>query len=147
MSAGASLLGEGFRFSLRAEGFVSGPGAAEPEANSLASEVELDVSKGGSFRARRRAVLRTDELQHFRDQLKSLDRDLGGEAMLTGRDSEFQVRLSLTAGKGTLSGIVREWGTDIRFDEIHTDQTFIRDALKEFDALVAAFPVRSISSD
>ena len=83
----------------------------------------------------------------FRDQLKALDRDLDGEVTLSNLDSDFQAHVRLAAGKGTLDGIVREWGTELRFSEVRTDQTFIREALREFEALVSAFPMREGISD
>jgi hypothetical protein len=147
MATEAALRGDGCRFVVRIECYSSPQLSAGTDANFLTGEVELNVGSRASFQVRSRVVLRVEELMDFRDQLKALDRDLDGEVTLSNLDSDFQAHVRLAAGKGTLDGIVREWGTELRFSEVRTDQTFIREALREFEALVSAFPMREGISD
>jgi hypothetical protein len=84
-------------------------------------------------------------LSRFTDALRALDQSLSGEAALGNPSgfSDFSVRVTLAAGKGNLDGMVREPGSDLRFSEKRTDQTFMAEALAEFKALVRAFPERA----
>jgi hypothetical protein len=103
---------------------------------------ELDLAVRG-FRARQSISLRTDELESFRDELRALDAERTGKAVLTHLEEELGLTVQLKDGKGTLSGFVLEHvGPELRFDDIEIDQSFVKGMLSELDALVQAFPVR-----
>lgn len=66
-----------------------------------------------------------------------------GEAKFEHLESQVGVNVQLRAGKGTLSGFVREHeGPELRFEDVATDQSFLRQTLAELDDAVDAFPVR-----
>ena len=113
------------------------------DANWVEAEVELAVS---SFSARQSISLRTEELMAFRDELRKLDTDLTGEAVLAHLEEELGLTVRLKKGKGILSGFVlRHVGPELRFDHIEIDQSFVREALAEMDGVVHQFPVRGRS--
>jgi folate-dependent tRNA-U54 methylase TrmFO/GidA len=113
------------------------------DANWVTADVDLALDRGSSYSARVSLTLRTEELTGFRDELRSLDADLTGVAKLTHLEEEIGLRLQLKRGKGVLSGFVLDHvGPELRFDHIEVDQTFVREALDQIDALVEAFPVR-----
>jgi hypothetical protein len=88
-------------------------------------------------------TLRTDELARFRDELRVLDAELSGKAELVHLEDEIGLTFELERGKGTLSGFVLDHvGPELRFEHVEVDQSFVREALREFDALVSEFPVR-----
>lgn len=139
----ASIRGEGCRLVLRVERYAYPEETAGSDANWLDGEVELTVATGGSYRARERVSLVTDELERFRDQLRSLDADLEGEATLEHLEEQMGLTVRLEAGRGTLAGVVRQpVGAELRFHDVEIDQTSVREALRELDGLVRAFPVR-----
>jgi hypothetical protein len=96
-----------------------------------------------SFSARQSISLRTEELEAFRDELRKLDADLSGEAVLVHLEEELGLTVRLKRGRGILSGFVLQHvGPELRFDHIEIDQSFVREALAEIDAVVRDFPVR-----
>src|SRR5580658_6987744 len=107
MAVEASLQGLGCRFSVRVEGYSEGTAAYD--ANRVTGVVEVEVGERADFHARRPIEIDIAALVRFKDALKALDRSLNGEAILSNSE-DFSVRITLTAGKGHLSGIVREWG-------------------------------------
>jgi hypothetical protein len=114
------------------------------EPNSVVGSVELEVGSMGLFHATHRDLdLRIDELAGFRDQLRELDRVLTGTATLEHHDGQLGATFTLDKGKGTLCGFVRELaGASLEFKDVATDQSYVRQALAEFDAVIEAFPVR-----
>jgi hypothetical protein len=117
------------------------------DANWLVARVALDVGRTAIFTAKLEVTVRTDELQSFRDELRALDRELTGEATLHHLESQMGATITLKSGKGTIAGYVREHvGAVLRFDQIPIDQSYVREALEQFDALVTAFPVRGDAS-
>jgi hypothetical protein len=112
------------------------------DANWVNAEVDLAVGRELSYSARLSLTLLTDELERFRDELRALDAKPTGEAELTHLEEELGLTLKLKRGKGTLSGFALDHvGPELRFDHVEVDQTFVREALAQFDALVEAFPV------
>ena len=137
------LRGEGCSFVLRVHRYENPAVTYGSDANWLSGEVELAVGGAGTFRAKQRVALRTDELHRFRDALRLLDRELTGTATFDHLEEEVGVTLRLDAGKGSLSGFVREHtGPELRFEDVETDQSHVRNALREIEAVVAAFPIR-----
>ena len=111
--------------------------------NWLTVEVSLAV---GGFRGRFRASFLTAELTEFRDQLAVLNKSLEGEAKLV--TMETQLLLSLTGnGRGGISLKGDAWdqpgiGNRLAFG-LDLDQTHLAKVLRELDAVIERFPVRS----
>lgn len=113
------------------------------DANWVNADIDLVVGRTSSYTARMSLTLRTDELAGFLDELCALDTDLTGEAELTHLEEEIGLTVRLKRGKGSLEGFVQDHvGPELRFSDIEIDQTFVREALKQIDAVVSAFPVR-----
>jgi hypothetical protein len=142
MSVEATLHGDGCRLVVRIKGYAQPDRTDGMDANFLAGEIELRVGMSAPFHVMMPVKVHTEDLQRFHDQLKSLDQELSGEAVLSNVDSDFEATIALASGKGTLSGLVREWATELRFKEVPVDQTYVRAALGEFGRLVSEFPVR-----
>jgi hypothetical protein len=138
-----SLCGEGCRLVLRVERYAYPDVTSGTDANWLAAEVELTAGRTGAFRATHRVALRTDELAQLRHQLRLVDRDASGEAYFEHLEEQVGVTVRMSAGKGTMSLVVRELlGPELRFADVAIDPSLIRQALGELDAVVAAFPAR-----
>jgi hypothetical protein len=139
----AALRGDGLRLLLRVQGYEH-PGIQSGEdANWLTAEVELTVGTCGTYRATQRASLYAPDLAAFASELRALDRDLTGQAELRHLEGEVCATIKLDAGKATLTGYVREHiFVKLGFRDIAIDQTYVREAREQFDALVDAFPVR-----
>jgi hypothetical protein len=143
MSVEVSVRGHGCTFSLQADRYESPEITTGEDANWLSGRVDLTVDRSGSFSARRDVSPYLPDLTAFRDQLRLLDEELSGEATLTHLEGEFGLTIALERGRGTLSGFVKEHvGATLSFSEIEIDQTFVREALQQLDALVTAFPPR-----
>lgn len=136
------LRGEGATVVLRVARYIHLDDTSGLDGNLIAAALKADVGSVGSFRASKAVNVFTADLHRFRDALRTLDALLSGEATLTNFDSDFQITIRLDHGKGTLSGVVLEWGRELRFSDIETDQTFVREALHELDAIVEEFPIR-----
>ena len=95
------------------------------------------------FRGTQHIDLFAEDLTRFTDELRVLDRDLTGRAALHHIDGQVAATITLTAGRGTLAGYLGEHiGATLSFEQIPIDQTYVREALQQFDALITAFPVR-----
>jgi hypothetical protein len=147
MALEVSLRAERCRLVLRIDRYAYPAVTSGSDANWLAGQVELIAGETGSYRARHRVAVRTGELAHFRDELRRLDRDSTGEAHFEHLEEQVGITLRLSAGKGTLSVVVREHvGPELRFHEAGIDEGAIRDALAGLEAVVAAFPARDDAS-
>jgi hypothetical protein len=139
----AMLRADGACLVLQVERYESPATTTGTDANWLVARVALDVGRTAIFTARVEVTVLTDELEAFRDELRLLDRELTGEATLHHLESQLGATITLKSGKGTIAGYVREHiGATLRFDQIPIDQSYVREALQQFDALVTAFPVR-----
>jgi hypothetical protein len=148
MAVAATLRGEGLRLTLHVEGYQFPEMTTGSDANWLVGGVELEIGRTGRFTARKQLMPFAPDLKAFRDQLHTLDRALTGQAILAHLEDEFEATITLEDGKGTLAGYVREHiGPALRFDQIEIDQTYVREALEQFDRLVTAFPVRGNPAD
>ena len=101
----------------------------------------MEITREGTFKARRQLTPFAPDLKAFSEQLAVLDRNLTGEAVLAHLEDEFEARITLKNGKGTLAGHVRDpIGSALHFDEIPIDQSYVREALEQFDALTRRSP-------
>ena len=138
-----SLCAEGCRLVLRIDRYAYPAVTSGSDADWLAGQVELTAGETGSYRAKHRVALRTGELAQLRDELRRLARDSTGEAYFEHLEEQVGITLRLSAGKGTLSVVVREHvGPELRCHEAEIGGAAIRDALAGLEAVVAAFPAR-----
>lgn len=138
------LAGDGFRLLLGVAGYERPSLDTGADANWLIGRVEMTADAGGSFRASRGVALRTEEVAAFRDALRRLVEELDGEATLTHMEDEVGCTIRLHRGTGELDAFVREHvpGLELRADRVRTDQSYLQEAAKQLDALVAAFPIK-----
>ena len=115
------------------------------DANWVNAELDLAATgRASSYSARQSVTLQTKELESFRDELRALAAKRSGKAWYAHLEEELELIVELKRGKGTLSGFVQDHvGPELRFEQVEIDQTFVREALGQFDALVSAYPVRS----
>jgi hypothetical protein len=140
MSREASVAGDGFRLLLRVLGYERPALESGADANWLTGEAELTASE--SFSGTQAVALRTDELAVFRDELERLVAQLDGEATLSHMEGQVGCTIRLSAGAGEFSGFVRQnVGAELRVKG-RTDQSYLQGALRDFDALTRAFPVK-----
>lgn len=148
MTVDAAVRGHGFHLTLHVERYERPEETTGSDANWLLGAVALSVGTTGAFTAKHPVSLFTPDLEHFRDELQVLDRELSGTAGLQHIDGQLELHITLASGKGTLTGFVREHiGATLRFDQIATDQTYVREALEQFDTLMSVFPVRGNPAD
>ena len=139
----AVIAGEGFRLVLRVVGYERPSLDSGSDANWLVGEAELTASSSGSFSGRYAVSLRTDELAEFRDQLAELVQDLDGSATLQHLEGQVGCTITLRRGSGEFEGFVREHvGADLRVSGLRTDQSYLQESLRGFDALMSKFPVK-----
>ena len=113
------------------------------DANWLSAEVELRAATTGRLEARHTVSLRTEELTDFRDLLGLLLETLTGEAVLQHMEDQVGCTVRLKDGVGELEAFVREpIGAELRVSEVRTDQSYLRQSLRELDSIVGAFPVK-----
>jgi hypothetical protein len=135
--AEVSLRGGGCCLVLRVDRYAYPAVTSGSDANWLAGEVELTAGKTGAYHAKHRVALRTGELTELRDRLRT------GEAHFEHLEEQVGINLLLSAGKGTLSVVVREQpGPELRFQDAEIGEAAIGEALAELEAVIAAFPVR-----
>lgn len=144
MTVEASIEAHGCKFVLQVDGYeFPAPPEDYHDANWLTGRVELHAGLSGRFTGRLRVTPFAPDLVKFRDQLRSLDHDLSGAATLAHLEDQFGVELFLKDGKGELSAFVGEHaGAKVKISSCAIDQSYVRIALAEFDALVETFPVR-----
>jgi hypothetical protein len=148
MASQVALCGEGCRLVLRVDRYAYPAVTSGSDANWLAGEVELTAGATGDYRAAHRVALRTDELAEFRDRLRQLERAASGEAHFEHVEEQVGITVRLSAGKRTLSVVVRELvGPELRFQDASIGVAAISEALAELEAVVAAYPVRGAPRD
>jgi hypothetical protein len=139
----AAIAGEGFRLVLRVLGYEHPGFDSGSDANWLAGEAALTASSSGSFSGRHSVSLRTEELVDFRDQRAEVVQNLDGSATLQHLEGQVGCTITLRRGSGEFEGFVREHvGADLRVSGLRTDQSYLQESLRGFDALVRKFPVK-----
>lgn len=138
------IAGDGVRLLLRVSAYQRPSLESGADANWLSGEAELAADLGGSFRARRGVSLRTEELAAFRDALRRLLDELDGEATLSHMEDEVGCTIRLRRGTGELDAFVREHvpGVELRVERVRTNQSYLQETARQFDALVSDFPVK-----
>ncbi len=121
-----------------------------PEGNALLTKIELDITASrepGSFHSSQDAILYTNELQGFTEELRALAHEQTGQATLASEDPGEALSLTIELsedGKGTLQGSLATIDTTrrLRFQDIDIDHAFVADALASLQEITDAFPVR-----
>jgi hypothetical protein len=146
MSIEAEIKAHGCSFVLEIDGYEFPDLPADyHDANWLVGRVELEAGSVGRFSGRLRVTPFAPDLHAFRDQLAVLDRDLSGTATLAHLEDQFGIEISLQSGKGELSAFIGEHvGASVKVEGCELDQSYIRQALAQVDALAKAFPVRRL---
>jgi hypothetical protein len=139
----ATLGGEGGTLKVRGYRYEYPDLHTGDDANWVSADAELVSLRAGRYVARKTLSLRTEELASFVAKLRTLDADLTGDAELDHLEDELGATLKLTNGVGTLEAFLRTHvEAELRIREVRTDQTYVRRALGEFEALSRAFPIR-----
>jgi hypothetical protein len=139
MAAEAALRGEGGTLAVRIDHYIPLGPRTGAERNPLDGTVKVSLARSASFEATSRIVLPAEELARFTDELATLDRLLEGEATLCRDPDYFQARVSLIAGKGVFAGAVFHANSQLTFDAIPTDQTYVAESLRESRCLLRRF--------
>ena len=117
------------------------------DGNALACHVVVEDTEIGDSYLRHSPTLYNFELASFTEQLRALQREGSGQAVLGDADpesgDEFGLTISLTDGTGTLAGFLgNQAGACLGFGPIDIDRSFLADALALFDDIIETFPVR-----
>ena len=111
------------------------------DSNWVVADVEV---VNGSFRAKVRASLRTDEFQSFRAELAPLYESSSGEARFSSLEAWIEIHVS-GDGRGHFAArceVVDDPGGSTRLQTaIHFDQTTLPAVLRGLEAIEAKFPV------
>jgi hypothetical protein len=139
-----AVAGDGVRLLLRVAGYERPALESGADANWLTGDAEMTAEAVGSFRARRGVALRTEELVAFRNALRRLVEELDGDATLSHIEDEVGCTIRLHRGTGELDAFVREHvpGVELRVERARTDQSYLQEAARQLEMLVAAFPIR-----
>src|SRR5689334_3034559 len=130
MTVSVTVAGEGCRLILHASGYQFPDAQTGSDANWLHGEVELTAGSEGTFAARQKIWLYTDDLQRFRDEISQLADSLTGVATLDHIESQVGCRITLEKGNGEMTVFVREHvGAELRVEQIRTEQTYLVAAL------------------
>ena len=117
------------------------------DGNALACQVVVEDTEIGDSYLRHSPTLYNFELASFTEQLRALQREGSGQAVLGDADKEsgdeFGLTISLSDGTGTLAGFVgNKAGARLGFGPIDIDHSFLADALALFDDIIETFPIR-----
>jgi len=138
------------KLELRLEGYECPQFDTGPDGNELLAKIELDITASrepGSFHSSQDAILYTNELQSFTDQLRALAHEQTGQATLASEDPGEALSLTVELsedGKGTLRGSLATTDATRRltFTDIDIDHAFVADALASLQEITSTFPVR-----
>ena len=111
------------------------------DANWIASVIHLEIP---GYMVHFEADLRTDELRDFVDELRSMNENLGGTAILKNLDSYIYLEGAMDL-RGKISWNIEtcypaEIGAELTCD-FESDQTYLRILIDELDRVLEAYPV------
>lgn len=111
-------------------------------------EVSARCGQAGAIVVTAGPILEAIDLQRFGDDLKTLADVNAGEAVLRGTEPYIVVRVAAVDGLGQLRVRV-ELSAEPRFQghwfEYAIDPSYLADAIRQIDAVLAAFPVRGLA--
>jgi hypothetical protein len=117
------------------------------DGNALACRIVVEDTEIGDSYLRHSPTLYNFELSSFTEQLRALEREDSGQAVLGDADEEsgdeFGLTITLTDGTGTLAGfLANKAGARLGFGPIDINQSLLTDALTLFDDIIETFPIR-----
>ena len=139
------LRGFEFEARIRATGYLH-PEATDSYDDALVNgSVELTYASGDvNWHADADLTFRAADLASFQRELTLLHASLSGRAVLADAHDMLELRVSLTNGKGIISGSLQEHGlARFEFGEVHTDQSYLFDAVAGLERIVERFPPRA----
>jgi acetyl esterase/lipase len=108
-------------------------------------QVSARCAQAGAIVAATGPMLEASDLQRFRDQLAGLPASPGAEAVLAGAEPNLVVRVSFADALG-LAGVrvelTPEPGSQGHWFTFAVDPSYLAEAIRQLDAVLAAFPVR-----
>ena len=117
------------------------------DGNALACRIVVEDTEPSDSYLRHSPTLYTYQLSSFTEQLRTLQRDGSGQAVLGDPDAEsgdeFGLTITLTDGTRTLAGFIgNQAGARLPFGPIDINPSLVADALALFDDIIETFPVR-----
>ena len=113
------------------------------DGNALCCQIDLRLERYGSFHASHQPIIYTIELEHFAQQLQTLDRDRTGRATFQHGTDEVGLTLCLDSGTGTLEGFLADNASGrLSAKNVAIDHAFVHHARAELEDLLGAYPVR-----
>jgi hypothetical protein len=107
--------------------------------------VTAQCAQAGAIVAAGGPILETVDLQRFRDQLVAVTASPAGEAVLSGAEPNLVVRVAVVEGLGLARVRVEltpEPQAQGHWFVYTVDPSYLADAVRQLDAVLAAFPVR-----
>ncbi len=107
--------------------------------------VTAQCAQAGAIVATGGPILETSDLLRFRDQLAAIATSQAGEAMLSGAEPNIVVRVAAADGLGLVHVRVEltpEPQTQGHWFAFALDPSYLAEAIRQLDAVLAAFPVR-----
>jgi hypothetical protein len=107
--------------------------------------VTAQCAQSGAIVAAAGPILETVDLQRFRDQLVAVTASPAGEAVLSGAEPNLVVRVAVVDGLGLARVRVEltpEPQAQGHWFAYTIDPSYLADAVRQLDAVLAAFPVR-----
>jgi hypothetical protein len=143
----AAIVGEHFRLSVVVDRYEFPNLHDYDDANWVVARVAAELRGASPFEGSMSVTLRTEELADFAHELRTMVDAGSGTATLDHMEEEVHVKIELTKRKGYIEGYIGGYlnqhaSVELRFEGITTDQTLLRPAVAEFDAIADAFPVR-----
>ena len=143
----AVLVGKDFRLSVVVDRYEFPDLHDYDDGNWVVARAAAELRGADPFDGSKSVTLRTEELADFAHELRTMVDARSGTATLDHMEEEVHVKIELIKGKGFIEGCIGGYVdqhsfAELRFGEIPTDQTLLRPAVPEFEAIAGAFPVR-----
>jgi hypothetical protein len=136
-----------FQLRLSVDGYAFPHFSTGRDGNALGCRIVIEDTEIGDSYLRHHPTLYTYELSSFTEQLRALQRERSGQAVLGDPDEEsgdeLGLTISLSDDTGTLAGFVgNQAGARLGFGPIDINLSLVSDALTLFDDIIETFPVR-----
>ena len=102
-------------------------------------------AQAGAIVATDGPILESGDLQRFRDQLAAIAASQAGEAVLSGAEPNIVVRVAAADGLGFVrvrAELTPEPQSQGHWFAYAIDPSYLAEAIRQLDAVLAAFPVR-----
>lgn len=136
-----------FQLRLSVDGYAYPHFNTGRDGNALACRIVIEDTEIADSYLRHHPTLHTYQLTSFTDQLRTLQREHSGQAVLGDHEQEsgdeFGLTITLSDGTGTLAGFVgNQAGARLGFGPIDINLSLVTDALTLLDEIIETFPVR-----